>query len=65
MSEIIEIKKCRACDSEDLISILDLGNQYVTNFVDKDNEGFQRCPLDLVLCEKCKLLQLKHNAPPE
>jgi len=61
----MEIKKCRSCDSENLISILDLGNQYVTNFVDQNNEGFQKCPLELVLCEKCKLLQLKHNAPPE
>ena len=65
MGEITEIKRCRSCDSESLVSILDLGNQYITNFVDENNKEFQKCPLELVLCEKCKLLQLKHNAPPE
>ncbi len=61
----IEIKKCRSCGSEELAPIISLGNQYVTNFVDKNNDGQVRCPLDLILCENCKLVQLKHNAPPE
>ncbi len=61
----IEIKKCRSCGSEKLAPIISLGNQYVTNFVDKNNDGQVRCPLDLILCENCKLVQLKHNAPPE
>ena len=61
----IEIKKCRSCGSEKLAPIISLGNEYVTNFVDKNNDGQVRCPLDLILCENCKLVQLKHNAPPE
>lgn len=65
MENEIEIKKCRGCGSENLTPILSLGNQYVTNFIEKESEQGQRVPLDLVLCEKCKLLQLKHNAPPE
>lgn len=64
MTEIIEIKNCRACGSRELIDILSLGNQYIINFVNNKNEGV-RCPLNLVLCNNCKLLQLKHNAPPE
>ncbi len=64
MSEIIEIKKCRACGSEDLFPIISLGNQYVVNFVNSVGEGI-KCPLDLVLCNHCKLVQLKHDAPPE
>ena len=64
MSEPVEITKCRSCNSEHLVSIISLGNQYVVNFVDSEDQG-TRCPLDLVLCNNCKLLQLKHNAPPE
>ena len=63
----IEIKNCRSCSSEKLKFILSLGNQYVTNFIDSEEDqlSIPQVPLDLVLCEKCKLLQLKHNAPPE
>lgn len=62
-----EIKNCRACNSEDLSPVFSLGNQYVTNFInsEKEQDNIPVIPLDLVLCEKCKLLQLKHNAPPE
>ena len=60
-----EIKYCRSCGSKNLSPIISLGNQYVTNFVEKDNERQFKCPLDLIICENCKLVQLKHNAPPE
>jgi len=67
MNEIKPINKCRACYSGKLEPILSLGNQYVTNFVrdEKEQEKIPRVPLELVLCGDCKLLQLKHNAPPE
>ncbi len=64
MNENFEIKKCRSCGSEELIPIISLGNQYIVNFVDSKEEG-NKCPLDLILCNNCKLIQLKHNAPPE
>ena len=60
-----EITKCRGCGYKSLLFILDLGNQYVTNFVENGNNEGVKCPLELVLCENCKLLQLKHNAPAE
>src|SRR3989344_440496 len=62
-----EIFRCRLCQSEELISIISFGNQYVSNFVsaEEENEKGIRVPLDLVLCNDCKLLQLKHDAPPE
>ncbi|MCR4327264.1 MAG: class I SAM-dependent methyltransferase [Nanoarchaeota archaeon] len=60
-----EIKYCRSCDSDNLLPIISLGDQYVTNFVEENNEGQVKCPLDLIICENCKLVQLKHNAPPE
>ena len=62
-----EIVKCRSCYSEDLIPIISFGNQYISNFVssEEENEKGIQVPLDLVLCGNCKLLQLKHDAPPE
>ena len=65
MEKVKIIKKCRACNSENLIPIISLGEQYVSNFVESEEEQGIKVPLELILCEDCKLLQLKHNAPPE
>jgi len=65
MNENFEIKGCRSCDSSELIPIISLGNQYIVNFVENKDESTPRCPLELVLCNGCKLLQLRHNAPAE
>ncbi len=46
------ITECRACGESDLIPILSLGNQYPSNFIDKDfspNEK-DKIPLELVFC---------------
>jgi len=59
-----KINKCRACNSKDLIPIISLGKQYVSNFINSKKEQGKKVPLNLVLCNKCKLLQLEHNAPP-
>lgn len=56
------IKSCRSCCSENLIEILSLGNQYLSDFVNA-GEKVQKFPLVLVLCKKCNLLQLKHTTP--
>ena len=57
---------CRSCGGEDLISILSLGDQFVSDFVDEDDlSGGVRAPLELVLCSAdsagCGLLQLRHT----
>jgi len=67
MKKVLEIKECRSCYSKDFKPILSLGNQYITNFIESKEEQkkIPQVPLDLVLCDNCKLLQLKHNAPPE
>jgi NDP-4-keto-2,6-dideoxyhexose 3-C-methyltransferase len=56
---------CRVCGSSELTSVLSLGNQYVTNFVDYVKGDYPRGPLELVLCNVkdggCGLLQLKHT----
>ncbi len=56
------IKNCRMCQSENLISIISLGNLHLSNFR-KDSKKPPKYPLDLILCRKCFLLQLRDNAP--
>jgi hypothetical protein len=56
---------CRVCGSNNLIPILSLGEQFVTNFVEKPNRDHVKGPLELVLCNAkdggCGLLQLRHT----
>ena len=60
--QIKEIHKCRVCGSLDLISIGSFGNQYLTNFPDKIDKTLPQCPLNLMWCNSCNLLQLEHTA---
>ena len=59
------IKNCRSCNSKELTPIISLGDQYISNFIKSKKEQGKKIPLNLVLCKKCKLLQLEHNAPDE
>ena len=58
-------ESCRVCGSKNLLPILSLGNQFVTNFVEKPEGNYPKGPLDLVLCNVkdggCGLLQLKNT----
>jgi len=54
------IKHCRSCFSRKLINVLSLGNQYLSDFL-TTNRMPKKYPLNLVLCGKCYLLQLKHT----
>lgn len=54
------IKKCRACANSRLTTILTLGNQGLSDFTTSKNKPL-RYPLTLVLCEACRLVQLKHT----
>lgn len=69
MNGIKIISSCRVCGNKNLLPILSLGEQYVTNFVESTNEETPRIPLELALCPSnsggCGLLQLKHTTPPE
>ena len=53
---------CRVC-SGSLQPILSLGEQYVSTFLGPDEPDGLRAPLDLVLCSRCRLLQLRHTVP--
>jgi len=63
-----EIKKCRICGNTDLVSILHLGNQYLTGiFPSTEKRNLTSGPLELVKCREdkagkfCGLVQLRHN----
>ena len=57
-----EIKKCRIGDSSNLITVLSLGDQYLTGVFPKDkNQKPTKGPLELVWCPDTGLLQMKHS----
>lgn len=59
------IDKCRSCGSSSLKTILDLGNPYIVDFVKEKKAERGRAPLELVHCQNCSLLQLRHTVNPE
>ena len=59
---INEIKKCRNCKSNNLVSVLSLGEQVLTGVFPKSkDEQITKGPLDLVWCQDCGLLQMKQS----
>ena len=60
-------RKCLLCSQKKLKKIFYLGNFYVSNFVTKKNikKGNIKCPLNLLYCNNCSLIQLSHIAPQE
>ena len=57
-----EIKKCRICGNDNLLTVLSLGKQYLTGvFPKKINAKITQGPLDLVWCSSCGLLQMKQS----
>ena len=65
-SSVKVCKTCRSCGSGSLAMVLDLGDQYISNFVDvPDASLWPRVPLELLLCSKCGLVQLRHTTPSE
>lgn len=57
---IVKKKKCRSCEHPNFLEIFSLGNFYLSDFVEGKAKP-KKSPLDLVLCLKCFLLQLKHT----
>ncbi|HWZ15286.1 MAG TPA: class I SAM-dependent methyltransferase [Mucilaginibacter sp.] len=57
-----EIKKCRIGGSSNLITVLSLGEQYLTGVFPKSvDEEITKGPLDLVWCPESGLLQMKQS----
>lgn len=62
-------EKCRSCGSKNLVDIISLGNQFITDFYDSADHKTDSMPLELILCDPkkdgCGLLQLKHTTSRE
>jgi SAM-dependent methyltransferase len=58
----MKIKQCRSCGSKNLINILSLGKQYLSDFTKKSVKQ-KSFPLNIVLCKKCSLVQLDFTTP--
>lgn len=62
-----EIKKCRICGNNNLVSLLDLGHQALTGVFPQADEEIENGPLEIVKCvsqngeDVCGLVQLKHD----
>ena len=63
----MESQKCRSCGNQDLVSILDLGDQPWCNdlITEENKDNVFLYPLHLVSCKKCSLLQLDFTVPKE
>ena len=66
-----KIDRCRICGNANLVSILDLGQQYLTGvFPRSPAQPLARGPLELVKCvtekgsDVCGLVQLRHSCDP-
>ena len=58
--------KCRLCGHDGLRDVFTLGDQYINDFVPPERIGKGlAAPLELVMCSRCTLLQLRHTAPQE
>ena len=58
----MKIKNCRSCKSKSLIKLYTLGKQTLTGvFPPNKNAKITKGELSMVMCNKCKLLQLEHN----
>ena len=61
----MKIKYCRSCKNKSLTRVYSLGKQSLTGiFPSKKNSKVTAGQLSMVLCSKCKLLQLENNFNP-
>jgi NDP-4-keto-2,6-dideoxyhexose 3-C-methyltransferase len=51
---------CRLCDGP-LVDVLSLGDIHLSTFLDTNDNPPPKVPLDLVMCDTCTLLQLRHT----
>lgn len=67
MGNVTKISSCRMCGNSNLVTVVDIGNQFLTGIFPRtiDKEGFTCGPLKLVKChgsgDVCGLLQLEHS----
>lgn len=59
---MIPITECRSCKSTTLTDVLNLGEQYLSDFREDESRP-SRYPIEAVICEECMLVQLRHSTP--
>ena len=59
-----EIKRCRWCEHRYLVRVFSLGMQHMTGFPMYGQPNPPKAPLEVVVCEKCGLPQLRHTVVP-
>lgn len=65
-SKCEEIKNCIACDSQELIPVLDLNSQPLANsYRDSKEEKLDSFPLAINVCNNCFHTQLTHKVNPD
>lgn len=52
---------CRICGSHDLVDLFSLGEQVVSDFIHY-GDPVLKCPIDIILCRNCTLVQQRHTA---
>ena len=58
----MKIKSCRSCKNPHLTKVYSFGKQALTGiFLIKKKSKISKGDLSMVICNKCKLLQLEHN----
>lgn len=58
----MKITKCRNCKNSKLLKLFSLGSiSFTGKFVKNKKLNIKKAPLDLVMCKKCKLVQLRHS----
>ena len=61
----MKINNCRSCKNPRLTKVYSLGKQALTGiFPSKKNAKITKGYLSMVICKKCKLLQLERNFDP-
>jgi len=55
------VSHCRACGRDRLATQIYLGVQTITSFAADADKQAPRAPLDVVMCQDCGLLQLRHS----
>jgi hypothetical protein len=63
--QVTTITACRACGSERLRTVLDLGGIAVVDFPATRDAKDETAPLELVVCLDCSLVQLRHTVDRE
>lgn len=57
----MKINSCRNCNNKKLSNLFSLGNLSYTGKFPKKNQKIRKGPLKLIMCDKCKLVQLANS----